>query len=187
MSEVPSIRLPALPPAQIADAVQAALTEDPARASWLRAGAAASIAHGAEDAAARRFQTVLELCFLVASADGFADAERVQLARLLESITEAAIDRGALELHFTELDAAVNALGRRERMARLAADIEGSAAVDEALAVATLVALADGELAGPEYAALVELGELLGFEATRVRSRIDEVVGGLVRRLEANR
>ena len=70
---------------------------------------------------------------------------------------------------------------------RLAADIEGSAAVDEALAVATLVALADGELAGPEYAALMELGELLGFEATRVRSRIDEVVGGLVRRLEANR
>ena len=58
----------------------------------LRAGAEATRG-GADDQQVRTFQSILELGYLVASADGFADEERRALAALLEQATGAAVNR----------------------------------------------------------------------------------------------
>ncbi|MBX7081309.1 MAG: TerB family tellurite resistance protein [Nannocystaceae bacterium] len=185
MAVMDTLRLPSLAHERLADAVQAVMTSDPRRAQWLAEGAAASAAHGAEDLAARRFQTVLELGYLVASADGFAASEREQLARLLASMTGAALPPAVLEQHFRDLDQAVALLGRRERLARVAADIEGPEAAADAITVAALIAFADGELAAPELSALYELGAFVGLSDERVRALANGLADRLRRHMEA--
>src|SRR5258707_323609 len=61
----------------------------------LREGAAAVRAES-DDVKPRHFQSMLELGYLVASADGFADAERHALAALLEQITGSAVNHDEL-------------------------------------------------------------------------------------------
>lgn len=168
--------------ARVGQAVLSLVQEDAERLAWLSAGAAASVAEVPDDAAAAsRFQTMLELAYLVASADGFAQAERVSLAALLEQITGSAVDHATLELHFRDLDDAVALLGRRERFARAAADLDGPKQGEEAITLVSMVALADGHLSGPEYEALVELGRYTDVPAARVRALVEATV----QRLEA--
>lgn len=158
-------------------AVLALVEQDTDKSAWLRAGAASSVADEPTDrAAAARFQTMLELTYLVASADGFADAERVSLATLLESITGAAVDRATLELHFRDLDDAVALFGRRERLARAAADLENPAQREDAIAIVAMVALADGQISAPELEALVELGGHVDVHAARVIAIVEATV-----------
>jgi tellurite resistance protein len=155
-------------------AVLALVEEDTERSAWLRAGAASSVADEPIDRdAAQRFQTMLELAYLVASADGFADTERASLSTLLESITGAAVDRATLELHFRDLDDAVAQLGRRERLARAAADLETPEQREDVIAMVAIVALADGQISPPEFEALVELGRHVEIPAARVRAIVD--------------
>ena len=132
-----------------------------------------------DDAAtATRFQTLLELGYLVASADGFAEEESASLASLLERVTASAIDRGALQLHFRDLDEAVAAHGRRERTARLAAELDDAAAED-AISLVVTIAMADGKLSEQEHAVLLELGEHLRLPAARLRALIDDAAAQL--------
>lgn len=160
---------------RLAEAILRAVEADADRIAWIRAGAIATIAEVPADAdAARRFQTMLELAYLVASADGFAPAERVSLAALLERMTGAAVDHAALELHFRDLDDAVAALGRRERLARAAAELGDDAG--EAIGLVAIVALADGQLGAPELEALIELGRHVGIGADRIRSLAEAAV-----------
>jgi tellurite resistance protein len=128
--------------------------------------------------AAARFQTLLELGFLVASADGFADEERVSLSILLESVTGWAIDRAALERHFRDLEQAVAALGRRERLARLAAELDRAAA-EEAIELVVTIAMADGRLSDAEHAVLVELGEHLKLTEDRLHALVADAASRL--------
>jgi tellurite resistance protein len=163
-------------PARLAAAVHAVATGDQARAARLRSGAEQSVAAEPSDpATARRFQTVLELGYLVASADGFAAHERTALAQLLESITGKAVEQEVLELHFRDLDEGVAALGRRERLARVAAELENEADRIEALELATLIALADGKLATPELEVLVEAGKHMQLAPTRVLAIVEQL------------
>lgn len=179
------VELPDVAPARLAEAVHAVATEDRARAERLRTGAEQSVAAEPSDGeAARAFQTVLELGYLVASADGFADEERTSLARLLESITGAAVDHAVLQLHFWDLDEAVESLGRRERLARAAADLEGEAAAIEAITLASLIALADGRMSAAELDVLVELGSHLSLSAERVRTLVDETAARVEAQLQ---
>jgi hypothetical protein len=142
---------------------------DPARllaaACEALAPAAAGLQNGARQAlaaesgdvdAARTFSGLLESAYVVASADGMADAERHALAELLERVTGQAVDRATLETHFADIDAACAVLGRRERLRRAAADLTGIPR--EALGFSAVVALTDGELGEPELEALIELG-----------------------------
>lgn len=125
------------------------------------------------------FVSILELAYLVASADGFAEEERHTLAGLLERLTGDALAHDALELHFKDLDDAVEMLGRRERLRRAAEDFVDSTRQHEALGFAAVVALADGKLADPENAALTELGGHFGFSPEETAN----VVGGIVQRV----
>lgn len=136
---------------------------------WIREGARQSAGDAPSDPAiARRFQTLLELGWLVASADGFADSERASLASLLERVVGSALDRATLELHFQDLEDGVERLGRRERLARRAADLDGLEAAEEAIGLVATIALADGVLSDPEHAVLTELGARVGLSAERV-------------------
>jgi tellurite resistance protein len=146
----------------------------------LQQGAEATLK--SEDAATSTyFVSILELAYLVASADGLADAERHTLAELLERLTGKAVKHEAMELHFKDLDDAVEMLGRRERLRRAAEDFGDPTRQHEALGFAAVVALADGVLAEPENAALTELGGHFGLSDAET----ENVVGGIVKRVRA--
>jgi tellurite resistance protein len=145
----------------------------------LRAGAEATRG-GADDHSARTFQSILELGYLVASADGFADEERRALAMMLEQATGSAVNRDELELHFKDLDEAVEMLGRRERLRRAAADFDDALGRTHAISFTALIAVADGELGQPEIEALTELGKCFELPVTEVL----EIVEGVAREVE---
>ena len=125
-----------------------------------------------KSAAARRFQILLELGYLVASADGLADAERASLAHLLETVTQRAIDMSTLDEHFQDLDQGVAMLGRLHRLAASAATLEDPHAAEEAIVLVTLISLADGELARPEYEVIEGLGKYAKLDAARVEALV---------------
>ena len=145
----------------------------------LKEGADATRSDG-DQGRAQFFQSILELSYLVASADGFAEEERHALATLLGHATEHAVTQDELELHFKDLDESCEMLGRRERLRRAAADFDDSIGRSQALAFATLVAVADGILAEPEHETLKQLGEWLELS----ESQIDDTVKGVVSAIE---
>jgi tellurite resistance protein len=148
-------------------------------AEVLRAGAEATRSDS-DDQRARYFQSMLELGYLVASADGLADEERRTLATMLEQATGSAVKSEELELHFKDLDDAVAMLGRRERLRRAAADFDDMHGRGEAIGFTALVAVADGVLGQPEIDALSELGAC--FELTD--AQVTEIVEGVAREVE---
>jgi len=133
--------------------------------------------------AAEYFQSLLELGYLIASADGLADEEREALAQLVEHATLSEVEHDALLLHFKDLDDTSEALGRRERLKRVAANLDSSAERNEALSFAALVAIADGILAEPEMKVLLELGEDLSFSKQEVLSTAQNVADSIAKAL----
>jgi tellurite resistance protein len=176
--------LPAVRRVLLGRAAATAGAHDLPRASELRAGAEA--AHAArDDDAARRFQAILELGYLVASADGFAEAEKSALAALLEQVTGAAVGHDELELHFRDLEEACRMLGRRERLRRAAADVEDALHQREALGFAVAVAVADGVLDPVERDQLAELAGFFGLAEDEVQRLVGAVLGDIERALAA--
>jgi tellurite resistance protein len=186
------IELPRAAPERLAAAVHAVMNDHNARSqtlvegrlpppSRLRAGAAATAQPDPSNLdVARYFQGLLELGYLVASADGLAGTEREALAALLEQVSGSVVDRQALLLHFGDLDAATEVLGRRERLVRVAAQFADEASRTEAIGFAALVAMADGRLDASEVEVLMELGAQFGMNERQV----DLEVRGIARRVE---
>ena len=180
------VELPAVPPARFAAAVQAMLGEGGEMAplpssSRLAADGAAAVAEAGDPDGARRFQALIELGYLAASADGLDPPERDALATLIERLTGSAVDHATLERHLGDLDAAAAMLGRRERLARVAADLGEGDRRDEALGFAALIAMADGRLHSEELAVLDELGGCFGLAASEVRAIVDRVADAIAR------
>jgi tellurite resistance protein len=144
-----------------------------------RAGAEA-IRRDSDEAESKYFQSILELGYLVASADGFAPQERQALAALLEQATGAAVNRGELEVHLKDLEDGCAMLGRRERLRRAAADFDDQLGRREAIGFTALVAVADGMLADAELEALRELGSCFEFGMEAV----DEIVMAIARDID---
>ncbi len=191
MGDTSGIVLPRADPERMASAVRGVLTEQGERgptlvtglvppASRLRAGAVASVRGDTDLDQARYFQALLELGYLVASADGLADSERQALASLLEQVSGAALDRQALLTHFSDLDQASEILGRRERLVRVAAQFGDEPSRLEAINFAALVAMADGKLDRSEMEVLMELGARFGMNDRQV----DLEVRAVARRVE---
>jgi tellurite resistance protein len=148
----------------------------------LKQGAQATLADQDTDVS-KYFQSMLEVGYLVASADGLADEERHALAELLEAVTGEAVGREVLELHFKDLEDAVQMLGRHERLRRAAADFDDGMSKGEALGFAALVALADGRIGEPEASALKEIGANLGLSADEIDEAIEEVISNVKNQL----
>lgn len=151
----------------------------------LEAGARETMkTRAADQRAAVYFQSLLELGYLVASADGLAEDEREALALLVEQATGEVVSRGDLLRHFNDLDSASEFLGRHERLHRVAAEFEDANAREEAMSFTALVAIADGVLAEPEMEVLIELGRCFSFSeediqrlAQNVATSIEEALG----------
>jgi tellurite resistance protein len=174
-------------PAAAADARQAAIQVLLQRQhiEHLRAGAEKSMAGSHDAREAIYFQALLEVGFLVASADGLAEEEREALALLVEQATISAVDKETLRRHFEDLGASSEALGRRERLARAAADLDDEDEQRDAMRFATIVGIADGHLDASEYAMLEELGGHFELASDEVSGWIDEVVTDLERIMAA--
>ena len=142
--------------------------------AWLRAGAEAA-AKDQTTEASRHFLALLELGYLAASADGLADAERDALAHALEEATDAVVDHESFARHFRDLDAAVEALGRRERLLAASTAFADEHAREEALRFAALVAMADEHLDAKEMQVLEELGACFGFAKDRVHTLVEQL------------
>lgn len=121
-----------------------------------------------------RFIAALELGYLTASADGLDERERDSIATTLEQITGIGFDHDSFAEHFADLDAAVDMLGRRERLARTAADFESDDARADAIRFAALVAMADGALHESEMVVLVEAGSHFEWPEDKVRSLVND-------------
>src|SRR5689334_21453166 len=179
------VELPSTDPAKLKAAIQAVLAGGEAQlptADWLR-DSARTATTSPEEAASQRFQALLEVGYHAASADGLDAGERAALSALLESVTGQAVDAATLDLHFRDLDAAASMLGRRERLARVAAELGDHVARAEAIAFAALVAMADGRLAAPEMAVLVDLGASFSQSADQVRRLVDGVASSMEKAL----
>lgn len=177
MAEPPILQLPDADPAQLAVAIRAVVMEDQKQAARLKTGAMQAVAEVPEDdgQTSRRFQSLLEIGYLVASADGLADAERDGLARLLEQLTDSVLDHDTLALHFKDLDEAAAQMGRRERLGAAAALLDDDER-DGALTFAAAIAMSDGWLDADEMNVLIELGSHLSLDADRVRELVEQVV-----------
>jgi tellurite resistance protein len=185
MGDSRGIQLPPADPARLGTAVRAVLTEQQERGQTLIMGrlpAPARIREGAA-AASQYFQGLLELGYLVASADGLVGTEREALASLLEHVSGRAIDREALLLHFRDLDEATEMLGRRERLVSAATQFADEDARAEAIGFAALVAMADGRLDGTEVDVLVELGAQFGMNPRQVDLEVRAVAKRVEERL----
>jgi tellurite resistance protein len=164
-------------PSALRSAVSRTLEQAPTN---LGAGARA-VKEASETKAATYFVSLLEVGYLVASADGFAETERHALADLLEQATGKAVVHDELDLHFRDLEDACQMLGRRERLRRAAADFDDTRSHEEAVGFAALVSLGDGRLDSAEAAALSELGSHFGFD----EARVNEIVSSVVSRVRA--
>ena len=170
-------------PERIAQAVHKVVTSDGVRAARLAAGASQSLIDEPTDVnSARWFQSLVELGWLVASADGFDPAERAAMASLLATVTGKAVDEKLLEQHLGELAEQVDIMGRSQRLARAAAELADQSSGDDALAFAALVAMADGRLEPIELDALIAIGSYLSIGGEQVRS----LVAALAKDVEAN-
>lgn len=121
-----------------------------------------------------RFMAVLELGYLAASADGLDSSERDALATTLERVTGIGYDHDTFANHFADLDAAVATLGRRERLARTAAELETDAAREDAIRFAALVAMCDGTLRAQELEVLEEAAGHFRWSAEKVRGLVTD-------------
>lgn len=181
MPDLPIVALPDVAADRLLDALCATVTGDGPRAARLRTSARQCVVDEPSDlAAARWFQSLVELAYLVASADGFSPEERASLAVLIERATMETVDHGLLEQQLVDLEAQTEVMGRHQRIARAAAEVKDQPSVDDALAFAALVAMADGRMAGPEQAALLEIAAHLDIE----RGQVEALIGVLVEDVE---
>ena len=120
------------------------------------------------------FISALELGYLAASADGLDERERNSIATTLEKVTGIGFDHESFAAHFADLDQAVAMLGRRERLARTAADFEDDDSRANVIRFAALVAMADGALHETELVVLVEAGSYFKWAEDKVRSLVTD-------------
>ena len=159
MAEPPLLQLPDVDPALLSVVIRRILTED-------RAGAEA-----------RGFEPLLEIAYLVASADSLNADEREGLIRTFEQLTST--DRAALEQHLRDFDEAVVSSNRADRLRQAVTDLHPDDR-GGAVAFAAAIAMSDGWLGESELAVLVELGSHLEIPADKAR----EIVEGVIARVE---
>ena len=175
MAEPPILQLPEVDPAHLAVVIRAMLAEDLAQADQLRAGAAQSLARADTDETTGRFLALLDIAYLVASADRLDADEREGILRLFEHLTDSVLERTTLEGHFRELEESTAASSRGERLGAAADDLRDEDR-GNAITFAAAIAMSDGWLGDAELDALIELGGLLSVPADKAREQVELVI-----------
>jgi hypothetical protein len=151
-------------------------------AEVLGRGAAQLAAGEVEDPeAARYFRAIVEVCFLVASADGLAEEEKAAVAELIACACGEAFGADKAAALFDAFAALLVAEGLERRLDAVVAELEGYLAREEAMSFAALVAVADRALGDRELAVLVAFGKRCGFSFGEVQALIQQVAAALGR------
>jgi hypothetical protein len=145
-------------------------------------GAAQLAAKQADDEeAARYFRAIVEICCLVAAADGVADEERAAVAELIACASGEAFEPDKAAALFTGFADLLAAEGLEKRLDAVVEQLDGFLAREEAMSFAALVAVADRALGDRELAVLVAFGKRCGFSFGEVQQLIHEVAAALGR------
>jgi len=151
-------------------------------ANKLAGGAEKLAKRSAEDGeAARYFGAMLEICYLVAAADGLAEQEHDALCDLIDYTTRSALKRKRLEALFEEMATRLAEQGLEARLDALAGELDDFMAREEALSFAALVAIADSVLAPKEAVTLIAIGKRFDFSVGEVQAVVDVVAATLQR------
>ncbi len=151
-------------------------------ANKLAGGAEKLARRSSEDGeAARTFGAMLEICYLVAAADGLAEEERTALCDLIDYTTRSALKRARLDALFDEMAQLLADQGLEARLDAAAAKLDDFMVREEALSFAALVAIADSVLAPKEAATLIALGKRFDFSVGEVQAVVDVVATTLQR------
>lgn len=189
---LPAVELPAATPETLRAAVRLAVERQAADVAAPSVGPRslsgrlppadklrASAESDEDSRAARYFSSILELSFLVASADGLDDGEREALARLVAHATGDAVTTDELSEQLADVARALDQEGRDARLEAVAGTFTDFVEREEALSFAALVALADGRLGDAEGAALLDLGRRFDSSEGEVQLVVAQVAASL--------
>jgi len=183
MAEPPILQLPEVDPTHLAVVIRGMIAEDLAQAERLRSGAAQSLLRATDtQETTGRFLALLDIAYLVASADGVDADEREGILRLFTQLTDGVLDRESLEHHFHGLDDTIAASTRGERLGAAAADLREEDRAN-AIGFAAAIAMSDGWLGTAELDVLIELGGYLSLPAEKAREQVEQVIQRVENRL----
>ena len=139
-----------------------------------------------EDAAAGRyFGAIVETCYLVAIADGFAEEERGAVANLVSFATGDALTPERAEEVFAAYAKLLEEQGLEARLNAIAERLDDFVAREEAMSFAALVAVADRELAEREAVMLMALAKRFDFSRGEVQVVVKQVAATLAKAIVA--
>ncbi|HUQ02120.1 MAG TPA: hypothetical protein VM261_06460 [Kofleriaceae bacterium] len=159
MAEPPILQLPEVDLARLAVVTRKMLSEDLVQV----------------ERTTRDFLALLDIAYLVASADRLVGDEREGILRIFEQLADGVLDRDAVEHHFRELDEVRATAGRGERLGAAAGDLRAEDRAG-AIAFAAAIAMTDGWLGEAELAALYELGGHLSIATDKAREQVENVI-----------
>lgn len=142
-------------------------------------------ANEADTEAARYFGAIVETCYLVATADGFAAEERGAVADLVGFATGDLFTRDRAESVFAAHAKLLEEQGLEARLDAIAARLDDFVAREEAMSFAALVAVADRELADKEAVMLMALAKRFDFSRGEVQAVVRQVAMTLAKAIRA--
>ncbi len=132
-----------------------------------------------DEAAARYFSAIVEGCYLVAVADGFAAEERGAVADLIGFATGDVFNRERADEVFAAYARLLEEQGLEARLDAVAARLDDYVAREEAMSFAALVAVADRELSAREAVMLMALAKRFEFSQGEVQAVVTQVAAAL--------
>lgn len=129
--------------------------------------------------AGRYFGAIVETCYLVAVADGFASEERGAVADLVGFATGDLIAGDKAEEVFAAYAKLLEEQGLEARLDAIAEQLDDFVAREEAMSFAALIAVADGELATKETVMLMALAKRFDFSRGEVQAVVKQVAASL--------
>ena len=133
----------------------------------------------ADAEAGKYFGAIVETCYLVAVADGFAAEERGAVAALVAFATGDAFTTERAEGMFAAYAKLLEEHGLEARLDAIAGKLDDFMAREEAMSFAALVAVADRELADKEAVMLMALAKRFDFSRGEVQVVVKQVAASL--------
>lgn len=138
-----------------------------------------------DEAVGRYFSAIVEACYLVGVADGFADEERGAVADLIGFATGDVFNRERAISVFEAYAKLLAEQGLEARLDAVASRLDDFVAREEAMSFAALVAVADRELADKEAVMLMALANRLDFSRGEVQAVVKQVAVTLAEAIRA--
>ncbi len=121
--------------------------------------------------------------YLVVAADGVSTEELSGLSKMVEVVTGEQLTPLRIQQYFNEFARGVAEAGRMARITAIRGTLNDFMTQKEALHVAALFAVADGQLVRKERRVLIELSEAFGFSLGELQNTLEAARAELARAL----